>query len=138
MGKSLCTVRSSGVDQSNAVGPREMDPLESTVGQEEVSVRSTASGVDRPRASPRFSIIKALGELDRPWKCPLLIPMGRDNRGGGDTVGGSTRGGGTVGAWRSRASAPHTVIIDKERWFSSHTPVTKREDPTHEGSVHGV
>jgi len=56
---------------------------------------------------------------------------GRGDRGGGgtvedDTVGGSTVGGGTVGGgtrgtWRPWASAPQTVMIDKERWFSSHT-----------------
>jgi len=42
---------------------------------------------------------------------------GRGDRGGGDTVG----------AWRPRALAPQTVMIDKERWFSSHTLVTSRE-----------
>jgi len=73
---------------------------------------------------PGLSIIKALGEFGRPGRCSLLIPMGRDNRGGGGTIGGDT-----VGAWRPRGSAPQTVIIDKEMWFSSHTPSTRRERP---------
>jgi len=105
------------------VEPRERDPLESTTGQLGVSLRSTASGVDRPRASSRLSIIKVPGKLGRSGKCPLLIPTGRDNRGGG----------GTVGAWRPWASAPQTVIIDKKIWFSSHTPSTRRKRPNSRG-----
>jgi len=57
--------------------------------------------------------------------------MGRDNRGGGGTVEGSTRGGDTIGLWRPRASAPQTVIIDKEMWFSSHTPSYQKGETTH-------
>jgi len=101
------------------VGSRERDPLESTAGQEGVSLRSTASGIDRPRASPRLGIIKAPGNFGRPGRCPFLIPTRRDNRGVGDTVG----------AWRPWDSTSHTIIIDKERWFSSHTPSTRRERP---------
>jgi len=115
------------------VGSRERDSLESTTGQEGVSLSSTVSGINQPQASPRLNIIKAPGKLGRPGKCPLLIPTGRDNRGGGGTVGGDTVGGGTIGAWRPRASAPQTVIIDKERWFSSHTPSTRRERPNSRG-----
>jgi len=99
------------------VGPRERDPLESTTGQEGVSLRSTASGVVWPRASPKLIIIKAPVKFGRPGKYPLLIPTGRDNHGGGDTVEGAT-----VGAWRPRASTLQTVIIDKERWFSKPHP----------------
>jgi len=118
----------------NVVGPRERDPLESTAGQGGVSLRSTTSGVDRPRASPRLTIIKALRKFGRLGRCPLLIPTGRDNRGGGDTIGG-----GTIGAWRPRASVPRTVIIVEERWLSSHTPqLSVGRNPTHEGSVHEV
>jgi len=73
-------------------------------------------------------MIKALGKFGRPGKCPLLMPTGKYNRGRG----------GTVGAWRPRASASQTVIIDEEKWFSSHTPVLEGRDPTHEGSVHEV
>jgi len=72
-------------------------------------------------------------------KCPLLIPTGKDNHGGGGTVGGGTIGGGTVGsgtvgsgtvgAWRPQALASPTAIIGKEMWFSSHTPSTRRERP---------
>jgi len=115
------------------VGPRERDPLESTAGQEGVSLRSTTSGVNRPRASPRLSIIKAPGKFGRPEKCPLLIPTGKDNRGGGGTVEGDRVGGGTVEVWRPQASAPQTVIIHKERWLSSHTPSTTREKPNSRG-----
>jgi len=88
------------------VGPQERDPLESTVGQEGVSLMSTASGIDRPQASPRLNIIKAPGKFGRLGKCPLLIRTGRDNRGGGDTVGGDTIGGDTVEVWKPWASAP--------------------------------
>jgi len=42
-------------------------------------------------------------------ECPFPEPTGSDYHGGG----------GTVGAWRPQASASRTVIIDKERWFSS-------------------
>jgi len=49
-----------------------------------------------------------------PEGCPLLIPTGRDDRGGGGTVGGGTMEASGLGT--------QTVMIDKERWFPSHTP----------------
>jgi len=52
-------------------------------------------------------------------------PMGSDNCGGGGTVGG-----GPTGAWRPRASASQTTIINKDRWLSGHIPSTRRERPS--------
>jgi len=63
-----------------------------------------------------------------PEGCPLLIPTGRDDR----------VGGGIVGAWRPRASAPQTVIINKTGGFQATPPVLAGRDPTHKGSVHEV
>jgi len=82
-------------------------------------LKSPTSGVDRPRVSFGFNTRNVLMPEGR----PLMIPTGRSDCGGGDTVGG------TVGAWRPRAPVPQTVIIDKERWFSSHTSNTRRKKP---------
>ena len=63
-----------------------------------------------------------------PEWCHPPIPTGRNDRGGG----------GTVGAWRPRASAPHTVMIDEKGGFQATPPVPVGRDLTHEGSVHEV
>jgi len=47
-----------------------------------------ASGVDRPRVSPGFST----RNVPMPEGRPLLIPTGRSDCGGGDTVGDGTVG----------------------------------------------
>jgi len=56
---------------------------------------------------------------------PSPDPIGSDNRGEGDTIGG-----GPVVAWRPRASASQTTIEDKDRWLSGHTPSTRRGRPS--------
>ena len=61
------------------------------------------------------------------------IPTGRNDRGGGGTVGGDA-----VGAWRPRASVPQTMIIDEKCGFQATPTVPAVRDPTHEGSVHEV
>jgi len=63
-----------------------------------------------------------------PEGCLLLIPTGRGDREGGETVGGDM-----VGTWRPRALDTQTVMIDKERWFPSHTPSSSRERPNSRG-----
>jgi len=84
------------------------------------------SGVDRSRA--------LTGLRCRPGSAPGMRlsqrgsspdPMGSDNCGGGGTVGG-----GPTGAWRPRASASQTTIINKDRWLSGHIPSTRRERPS--------
>jgi len=56
--------------------------------------------------------------------CPL-ISTGRDDHGGGGTVGG--------GIVEASGLDTQTVMIDKERWFPSHTLSSSRERPNSRG-----
>jgi len=106
----FCTGPSSGVDR-----PQVLTGLR----------RWQASGVNWPR------VLTGLGRwlgsdqevLVSEWYHPP-IPTGRNDRGGGDIVGGGT----VRGMEASGLSTPKSDNR-RERWFQSHTPSTCRERP---------